>query len=458
MGLFNFYKRLFNFGYDAAESSPRRKAPSSTLRSEDNELTSNKRAALISTTRDLMRNFAAARWAVNKHLDYVSTFNFQSRNGVDALDNRIEALMDWWGEPKNCDVSGRHNINRIGRLLEQRAAVDGDVFIVKLKSGHIQPVEGDRIRTPYKLAELPIPEGGSIVDGVILDASGRAVGFVVCKRVGSSFLFDRHIPAENVIHHAYFDRFDQVRGISPLASGLNSFRDVMEASEYALIKAKIVSLFGIKFTRDGSETLPQSENDADGDNTYMVDFGKGAFVLDMNAGDDAKFLESQHPSNQFQDYMQQMLGVALKSLDIPLSFYDESYTNYSGARQALIQYNQSAEVKRNQLRRVLNEIAFWKLSTWVASGLLTLPNGLKLYDLKWEWVGAAIPWIDPLKEISADVQAINAGLNSRQRLCKERVMDFGEVAKELAREQELLNELGLNPTATPITSITINEA
>lgn len=470
MGLFNGFKNLFKFGYQGAESTPRRKAPVATLRSEDDELWQYKRSLLVSTTRDLIRNFAAAKWSIGKHLDYVSTYTFQSRSGDDAFDAQFERLMNWWAEPQNCDVAGRHDFYRYIRIMESRAVVDGDIFIVKLATGELQAIEGDRVRTPYSITDVPIPNGGTLINGVVVDAAGRMMGIVICKRqqlnrfggdaagIGNgNFEFERYIPAENVIHHGYFDRFDQIRGISPLASGLNAFRDVMEASEYALIKAKIISLFGIKFTRNSTEELPGSTNVGDEDNTgYTVDFGQGAFALDMQPGDNAEFMESGHPSTQFQDYMNQSLSIALKSLDIPFSFYNESFTNYSGARQAWIQYNQSANVKRDQLKRVLNSITKWKLNTWIATGLITIPSGMQFYDLNWEWVAAGVPWIDPLKEVQANIAAINAGLDSRSRICKEMGVDFQDVVKDLEKEQKLLVAAGLNPLATPV-PITITE-
>lgn len=458
MGIFNNFRNLFKFGYSAAESSPRRKAPSTSLQSEDNELGLSKRSALVSTTRDLLRNFASAKWALCKHLDYVSTFHFQSRSGFDWFDNRFESLMAWWMEASNCDIAARHPFDRLTRLIESRATVDGDIFLVKLSTGHIQAIESDRVRSPSApdILKLNLPVGATVIDGIVIDSAGKMLGICVFNRNGNQFVFDRFLSAENVLQHAYFDRFDQVRGISPMASGLNAFRDVMEASEYALIKAKIESLFGIKFTRaEGAGELPTNGED-DGAGGYQVDFGKGGLMLDLEPGDDAEFLQSLNPSSNFQQYMNLMLAVAMKSLDIPYSFYDESYTNYSGARQALLQYNQSAEYKRANLKRILDDIAYWKLVTWVASGLIDLPKGETVNTINWEFVGAGIPWIDPLKEINADIQAINAGLTSRQRLCKERGDDFWDIANELAKEQEMMKSLGINPSATPM-NLTINE-
>src|SRR2546423_10584061 len=65
-----------------------------------------------------------------------------------------------------------------------------------------------------------------------------------------------------------------------------------------------------------------------------LDFGRGGVMLDLDPGDEAKVIESQTPSDQFQGFTQAMIMVALKALDIPFVFFDESHAAYSGARLA----------------------------------------------------------------------------------------------------------------------------
>jgi len=140
--------RRYIFGYDAVESKNRRQAPTGRLRSEDKELLPHQRRKLTSASRDIHRNFTIAAWAIRKHLDYVSTFSFQSRTGSADLDGRIEDLMGWWSRPANCDVAARHSLPRLVRLAEERRMVDGDVFFLKLSDGRLQAIEGDRVQTP----------------------------------------------------------------------------------------------------------------------------------------------------------------------------------------------------------------------------------------------------------------------------------------------------------------------
>ena len=333
-------------GYDAIESKGRRKAATGIVRSEDAELQPIQRRKLVQSTRDINRNYAVAAWAIRKHLDYVSKFNIQFKTGNKSLDFRLENLMNTWSRAENCDIAGRHHLRRFVRLLEARRTIDGDVLLMRLANGQLQAIEGDRIRTPVggMPVELKLPLS-NMRHGVLTDRYGRPVGYSVCNRTTGSdyfpgnggFTFERIVSAEHTHLHAYFDRFDQTRGISPLASALNTLRDTYEGMEYALAKMKVSQLFGLKITRESDEAMGDVSAQDDDETQYKVDFGKGPILLDMDPGDDASFLENKTPSTEFQQFVQTSISVALKSLDIAYSFFAENYTNYSGARQALLQ-------------------------------------------------------------------------------------------------------------------------
>lgn len=441
-------------GYDGAEASKRRRLPATKLVSEDDALPPGDRKKLISTTHDLRRNFAIAGWAIRKHLDYVASFTFQSKTGNTALDARIEELLKWWSRPVNCHVEQRHPLARMVRILEECTVVDGDIFVLKMDTGKLQPIEGDRIRTP-QLGTPPGVRREDFVHGIERYADGRNKSYIVCKRDkrgGGGFTFERIIRAGHLVQHGYFDRFDQIRGISPLSAAINAYRDLYEGMDYALAQMKIAQLFGLTFYREAAESITTEDDEIEGEETegetrriYDVDFGKGPVILDMEPGDRAEFLENKTPSTEFREFTNTAIGAALKALDLPFSFYDESFTNYSGSRQALLQYEQSASKKRENLQILLNNLTAWRLGLFILDGELKLPAGMRLGDLKWVWIPIGIPWIDPLKEVRADVQAVNAGLASRTRILRRRGQDFDEVVEELAREKELLQGAGLMP-------------
>lgn len=441
-------RSAYKFGYDFVNPKGRRRAPTGQLRSEDDELNAIQRRKAISGARDTLRNFTIAQWAVRKHLDYCTTFNFQAKTGRNDADDQIEALMKSWSVKDRCDVAGRHSLSRMARMLEARRIIDGDVFLLRLANGSLQPIEGDRIRSP--LGEIP---GGKVdlLHGVELDDYGRAKRYAICKRAksrdftpaGSEFEFERLVSAQNLYQHAWYERFDQIRGISPLAPALNTLQDLYEGFDYALAKMKISQLLGMIFYRENATPVGDTEEtNEDGGQKYEVDWGGGPVKLELEPGDRAEFLESKNPSNEFQTFSQTMISVALKALDIPFSFFAENFTNYSGARQALLQYQLSCELKRADVVDLLNWLTAWRIGLWIDSGEL---KGVSAGEVKWEWVAKGIPWIDPLKEVQADVQAIGAGLLTRTRALKEQGLDFYETVDELAAEAEYMIKKGLDP-------------
>lgn len=455
-----------SLGYDAAESNGKRKSPSGIMRSSDDELPPEKRRKLISNARDLQQNFSLAAWAIRMHLNYVSDFSLQIRSGNNDLTKLLETKWKRWSNRNHCDIARRHGLKRFIRLAETRRVIDGDMGILRLATGQLQAIEGDRIRTPYGglPAGLNVPLN-RLRHGVYVDEYGAALGYSVCRRNGGSdyrpgnggFIFDRMVSADNMWLHAYHDRFDQIRGVSPLSSALNEFRDTAETIGLSLMKMKVGQLFGLVTTRAGSEGIGETEEEDDEGRTgYKVDFSGGPFHLDLDPGDDARFLENKTPSVELQQMLQSTEALALKSLDIPFSFFDESYTNYSGARQALLQYIQSAKDKQDENRCLLDWIAGWRIWLWWVEGELGDISFEDFQQIQCVWVPAGIPWIDPLKEIQANIQAIDYGLTSPQRVCREAGLDWHEIQEERKEAADFQEELGVTSKFTAI-PVTINE-
>ena len=439
--MLNKLRGLFN--YDAASTSTKRRNVTTTIKSTDDLLTPEKRQRLISNANDLQRNYSIAAWAIRRHLDYVSSFTFHPKTGNGPLDADIRDLMGWYERAPNCDVTERHTLCRLVRLLEARRTIDGDVFVVRRGDGRLQAVESDRVRNP--------PEAdANWKHGVKLSDAGAMTQIAVHKRNSfGGYVFDRNVAGRNVQHLAYFDRLDQVRGVSPLASAINSFRDCLEASEFALLKMKVSALMGLVFYREDYGSLGGVSEDADEDDAsgprYSVDFARGnTLVLDLDPGDKAELLESRTPSTEFQNFLNQSIAAALRALDMSFLFYDQSQSNYSSIRAAQIDYEASCKSKRQDLKEFLDRLTWWRLNLWIAEGVLTLPRGMEPSDLNWVWIPEGRSWVDPGKEIRADLDAIAGGLKTRAQVRAERYGDnWEDVVIALANENDLMRELGL---------------
>ena len=437
----------FGIGYDATNPKGNRRSPGARVLSEDGELRDLARRLLTTTNRDLVRNFAIAGFMVRKHLDYVSTFRFRAKTGNKDLDREIQSLMEWWARPENCDSCGRHSLQDLMRMWESHRTIDGDCLINRVKTGKLQTIEGDRIQTfgGIPFSELGIDDPQWVINGVWVNEYFKSLGYMVFRRLPgwNGMEFDRMIPARFADLFGYYGRTDQVRGISPLASAANTLRDVYESFDYAILKAKVSQFFAMQVTRSAADQFGEVEevegDDLNPDGTpkkrYDVRLGTAPTLTEMDPGDEIKVIESQTPSTQFQGFTAVMIMVAMKSLDLPFSFFDESHTNFAGSRMAGIQYQESASIKRHRLKQLLDKITAWRLGLFIADGDLVLPKGFSPSDLKWNWTHSGVPLFDPMKETAADVAAVNAGFASPQHIHAMRGTDFEAAVDEIAEAQ-----------------------
>ena len=400
------------------------------------------RQQLTANARDLDQNYAVAAWMIRRHLDYVASFNFRATTDDPATNQRLEALIEQHSRPANCDIARRHGLARLLRLAEARRTIDGDCLLVKYSSGHMQAIESDRIRDPQNVDQLT----AEYTQGVRHTQSGMATGYAVHNRTPSGqYDYQRTVQAQNTFFLAYYQRFDQIRGISPLAVAVNPLRDTYENFDYALARAKVSQLFGLVFYRDGGDSYDDiGDTESDGAGGYDVSFGDGPVKLDLDPGDRAEFLESKTPAKEFVDFNQTMISLAMKALDLPYSFYSENFTNFFGSRGALLHYQKSAENKRADLIELLNQITTWWVSSDIADGKLSAPPSGG--ELTWEWIPTGLPWWRPGEEIAAEVAAIQSGLRTRTEILKSRPIpvDFREHVDRLAEEEIYLREKGVS--------------
>jgi len=469
------------FSYDAINPRGKRRNPGARTPREDAFQRGPDRKKAQANAADLARNLSLCSWMVRRHLDYVSQFSFHSRivkndritqEQADSLNTQIETLMKEDGRPAGADVAGKFCREKLFRLAEARRVLDGDMLFVKLDDGRLQGIRSDLIADPEDKDDKE-----EWINGVLVTGVGRALSYAVKVRKGyTDEQPDRRIDSTNVIHYGFFDNFaaDQVRGISPMIAALNPLRDAYENFDYALAKAKVSQLFAMAVYRNAAESMGYAydENEVETTETategetaegeaataekgprYKVDFGKGPIFLDLEEGDQAKILESNTPSTEFQAFMTMIIQVALKALDIPFSFYDESHTNFFGSRAAWLHYERSCRDKRDDQLELRRNYTIWKQRTWIRDGRLVLPLGVTISDLIFEWQARGMPWWDPAKEVAGHVAAVAAGFDTPQRICKQADTDFYENIDEIAAAIEYAKskgvELKFNAPAVP---------
>lgn len=425
------------FEYDALTPRGRRKAAPARITREDTELKGGKRVRLQANARDIAKNFTIAAWAIRRHLDYVASFSFNPMTGDRGLDKELQLLMKIQSRPFNCDRGGRNSREKMFRLLESSRVQDGDMLMVRLRDGRTQLIESDLIGDPTGKDKVDTATY-EWVDGVQIDYAGFPRQYGIFKRSagGNSREFARTVPLANAHLYGFFERgaADQVRGVSPIVAALNQFRDVYEGIGYSLVKMKISQLFALALLRKPEAAsldheLPTEDavdgTEADQGKSREFDLSGGPTLLDLDPDEDVKPIESAVPGTSFASFTDIVIMVALKSLDIPYSFYNERFTNYSGSRTAWLHYERGCDDKRADQIEARRRWTLWMMQRWMADGLWTPPSGKSIADINFDWIPRGMPWWKPSEEIVGDLKAIAGGLDNPQRVVHER--DRGDV-------------------------------
>ena len=466
-------KAIARLKYDAVQSSPRRRTVYVSSLSEDRELKPAERQRLSSESRDLMRNFSLAGFAIRKHVQYIADFRFQCQTDNKEFNRLVESKIRNWKKRRNCDGARRHCFDVLIQLMEILRVIDGDVGVLKIDSGlgRIQLVEGDRIRSPVEFGGDWSGED-QWIHGVKLGRFGQDVKYAIHKRLDwGGFELEREVWSDHLLLCGYYTRADQIRGVSPLAPVITQFQHLYEGIEYALAKAKMSQLLGLVTTKvddtsmmserrfdvdedDEDETaspgLPPTDDDDEVRTEIREKWGKGIAHLNLDEGEDAKILESSTPSTQFQEFVVQVTRMCLAALDIPYSFYNGERTNFYGSRGDLNNYIGSCQKRQIALKETLEEITDWLLRLWVMDGYLELPDGMTVDDIEYEWRGAGIPYWRLIDDSKGLQIAIQNGFTNPQQVCMEHGTDYYENIDEIEIARRYARGDAQNPRAIPV--------
>lgn len=408
--------RRAHLSYEAVEAGPTRRPVYISVRSEDRELPANRRRALISEARDQLRNFTIAGFALRKHLQFVSYYRFYADTPNPEFNRALERRVALWKDRRNCDAACRSNFDELITIIESTRATDGDVGILRLADGRLQIIEADRIKNPRDVGD----HSESWVQGVKINAAGAAESFSIYRRKESGELVpERIVSARNFDLLAYRSRRDQIRGVSLFAPALKTLAYLYDGLGYALEKLKLEQMIGIvtKVAGGGNIAGVEAPDPKEVDALIRENFGRDLLHISLSPEDDAQFLESNNPSENFQNFCELTIRLIFSAFDLPYSFFDGSKTNFYGSKGEFEQYLDTVEKKQAPTRAMLDEWIFdWLLPNWLTDPADPLyeswPRGWQISDLRGDvgWRGAGLPLWRLFEYVKETQAAISCGL------------------------------------------------
>lgn len=437
-------------GYDAVKQGTSRRRIHISSEPEDSILNSGGRQSVLSQGRDAIRNFTLAGFVVRKHLQSVAWYEFRAKTGIAWLDDELKRRVEKWQRPQFCDITGRRSFAELIYLIELLRVVDGDVFILLLRNNRLQVIEGDRVRSSGVGTDLSGPEW---VQGVKVNKAGKPIAYAICDRGQyGGFTLNRIVNSDNCKMLGYYQRADQIRGVSLLTPALRAISYLYDGLDLALAKLKLEQILGLKTMTDDTSGIGYSEDeDREGDihKRAVEKLGPGILHLELRQGEDAAFMESNNPSRNYQDFVEQTTRLIFAALDIPYSFYDGSKTNYYGSEGEFEQYIDSVERKQQATINLLDDIFVnWLVPNWLTDpdDPLFLPPGVSPADLygRAGWHGAGLPAWRMLRRVKELLVAVQAGFLPASEAVGDYGYDLASNLEELAKIKNRAEELGLS--------------
>lgn len=393
---------------------------------------------------------------------------------VEQLNAQIEQVMR--RQFAAIDRSGRKSLWRIQRLIERCYARDGEVLVVfsdKARPGVplplcVEVIAGNRLGTP------PEKEGDERVRlGVESAEDGSPVAYWIrttppndTKSADDTY---QRIPADRVVHLYEEEEPEQTRGWPGCQSTMSVLKDCSDYDEAALIGRQVEACFAAFVKTDGNPTAMaagiSSETDASGNRLEQLAPGSINYLRPTESvefanpggnrgGDHAAYLEWQYHR------IAAGLGISYEAL---LKLFGR--TNYSAARSVRLDDQEEYRTDQQMLREVFLIPLYRRcLEQAVMLGLLPVTPREFLVDpdryLEHCWIPSGWKWVDPLREVRADAEAVDEDFTTRTRVNAGRGMDDEERARERlaeqmrdARYEKTLREyragLGLDPEADP---------
>jgi len=388
-----------------------------------------------------------------------------------AANTAIERAWAAWARKGVCEVSGRHSFASLQALLAKGAAREGEVLLRKVRGKAannafgfaLQVLDVDRLDTLLNRTA----EGGrnAIRMGVEIDGLGRPVAYHLRTRhpgdlyatAGVADTSSQRIPADEIIHGFVADRPEQLRGVPWAHAAMSKMNDLDGYSREALVAARVgASKMGFFTTPDGQAETLATTQEGDGtadsaDTVLYMDADPGSFQS-LPAGVQFQPFNPDYPSQMYADFTQACLRDVATGLGVAYHALGNNLegVSFSSIRSGTLEERDAWMLIQQWFADEILEPIFaeW-LPLALAMGQITLDNGSALPVRKLDkfqqhlWQGRRWDWVDPLKDIEADLAAVRAGLKSPQAIAAKMGMDYEDVLDDIAAAVALAKSKGV---------------
>jgi len=365
-----------------------------------------------------------------------------------ANDMVLSAFIQW-AKTGNCTLDRRSSWRDVQRIVLRTIARDGEVLVrrVRTKLGlRLQVIEPDLLDQDYSGLS---PDGNEIRFGVEFDSDRAVVAYWLLGSHPGDLMYYKQptyqrirIP-ENEIYHLFIpDRVDQTRGFPWLIASMKGLRMLDGYAEAELVAARTAASkmgFFTKKTPDGYAGYTGKNGD------LSMNASPGA-IEELPEGVEFKDWNPTHPNSAYNDFVKGRLRGVATSLGISYNTLasDLENVNFSSIRAGLLEERELWKALQRWLIEHFCELVFtdW-LELELLRGALPLPFA-KMWKFNMpEFHGRRWSWVDPEKDVNANILAVRAGFTSQRRVIAEQAGDIEDVFEDQQADQALAKSKGL---------------
>jgi len=375
----------------------------------------------------------------------------EDNGSADKVANQIiEKEFSNWG--KSCTVDGRLGWVDAQKLFVETVARDGECLI-RLVRGYnnpygfaIQFIEADHLDETFN---EELKSDSKIEMSVEMDKFRRPKAYHLLVKPPNGIALVRgndrqRVPASEILHGYMVNRPNQVRGIPWAVTAMSRLHMLGAYEQSELVAARVAS------AKMGFFTSPDSEGYVGEDvmegYTPIMEAEPGSFEQ-LPAGMDFKSFDPDHPTTAFKDFEKAMLRGISSGLNVSYASLsnDLESVNYSSIRQGSLD---ERDHWRSSQRWLIDHFCRPIFEVWLDEALArqAVPLPVRKRD-KWvkvDWHPRGWQWIDPQKEVAANIEAVKNGFKSLADVMAEQGRDPFDTLSQLAAEKELAEAMGLN--------------
>jgi lambda family phage portal protein len=452
-------------GFEAAQNN-RRLRHFVPTRAHLNALIAAAGADITARARWLVRNNGYAAnaiesWAGNVVGNGITPSSLIADSEIKAQVQRL--WLEWTDES---DAEGFTDFYGQQRRVAREVFIAGEVFV---RFRPRRPEDG--LVVPLQLQMLPsemlplnhnevLPSGNVIRQGIEFDRIGRRVAYHFLRRhpgdtTDPAMAGEKvRVPASEVIHVIDPVEAGQLRGVSRFAPAIVKLF-LLDLYDDAELDRKKTAAMHALFITTPAPTEPFDVAESDGqDGERQIDLQPGQIVM-LAPGEEIQTSTPADVGQTYEPFQYRTLLQISAALGIPYAYLsnDMLKANYSNSRLALLEFRRRVEAYQHAVIvwQLCRQVWMRWMDTAVMAGALDLPD---YEERRREWLACSwLPprwdWIDPLKDVRAEIEQVRAGFKSRTQALAERGYDAEQVDAEIAADRAREQRLGLVFSSTP---------